>query len=111
MLISYEINPTLRIKCLHILHLHSTGFQDFIFALNSPRVLECCMLVGICVHICGPLYESVSVPYATVRIFSVLKEEPQRKLYWLFDKTNVVCMNLGERSCFILNISVASFCS
>ena len=109
-LISYEINPRPGIKILHILHLHSTGFQDFIFVFNSPNVLECFMSEGICVHSCGPLKDSVSEPYATVRIFSVLKEESYRRLYGLLDKTNVVCMNYGERSCFTLNISVASFC-
>ena len=71
----YEMKPKFGMNLLHNLHLHSTAFHDFILALNSSKVLAFFMLEGVCVHSSGPLYESVSDPYVTVRIFSVLKEE------------------------------------
>ena len=47
---------------LHNLHIHPSGFQHFILALNSTNDLDWLMSFGTRVHVLGPLKEIVAVP-------------------------------------------------
>ena len=73
-------NPKLAIYTLHSLHMHPSGFQCFIFVLNSDKDLEFLMAVGTSDHVLGPLKLIVSVPFYTVRILDVRNEGLERKL-------------------------------
>ena len=54
---------------LHILHVQFSGNHFLILDLNSLRDVDNLISFGIIYQIFGPINESVSVPYLTVRMF------------------------------------------
>ena len=95
---------------LQILHIQPTGFQRRIFALNIGKDFDNFISLGTSDHVFGPRKEMVSVPLYTERMFEVLKSGAFRRLYGLVDIGKTFFINLGDKSFFTLNISVASLC-
>ena len=105
-----QINPKFCINTLHNLHVHPSGFQAFIFLLNSNRLVNDLISSGTRSHVFGPRNLNVSVPEYVVRTLSVLKSQFLRRLYVLFAAGKIKCIKSGERLFLTLYISIESFC-
>ena len=68
------------------------------------------MLSGTKLHVLGPRYDRVSIPYLTVFTLFVRKVGPLLKLYEIFLRSNMFFIIVGLNVFIALYISVANTC-
>ena len=97
--------PRLGLYTFHILHVHPSGFHNFLFLLNSLRLGTSIIFCGTSSQVLGPRYSNVSEPYYVVRMFSVLNTGLFQRLQVLSMLGNMECIKLGEVIFYFMHLT------